>query len=190
MPKYSGNYEGGGRDDDDDERPRKPRKRVRQIAEEFSVREVGNGDAVDDYIAKAEGIVKWRILTNLLKREGWEPDGEFQYTAHNNSTLYKAHRFIYAKYKKKKRYILTHTNGEGALVINAGPVRVPYNLPELLERPDDDIDLVEGETRGRVLQEARPAGHLRSRSELDRRRCRPVRRTQRQHQSGQRRRRT
>ena len=59
--------------------------------------------------------------------------------------LYECHRYIYKKFPSKKKFIVRHTDDEGRIVFNAGPARVPYNLPELLARPDDDIELVEGE---------------------------------------------
>ena len=77
MGKISGNYND---DDGDDDKPRrKSSTRARKLAEEMSIREVGNLDVVDDYIAQAEGIIKWEDLEVVLKREGWVADGTFHY---------------------------------------------------------------------------------------------------------------
>ena len=46
--------------------------------------------------------------------------------------------------ERQETFILRHRVGE-AWEFGARPARVPYNLPELTERPNDDITLVEGE---------------------------------------------
>ena len=132
MGKISGNY---NNDDGDDDKPQgkgKSSTRARKLAEEFSIREVGNLDAVDDYIAQAEGIIKWEDLEVVLNED-------------DSAILYTVHRYVYWKMRKKKKFLLSHIDGDGRKVHGAGPVRVAYNLPELIKRFDEDVEWVEGE---------------------------------------------
>ena len=149
MGKISGNYDDG----DDDKPRRKSSTRARKLAEEMSIREVGNLDVVEDYIAQAEGIIKWEDLEVVLKREGWDYVRTRTYTNGDAVPMYDCHRHVYRKFRTKKKFLLSHVDGEGRKVHGAGPVRVPYNLPELLKRPDQEIDLVEGEDAVEALAE-------------------------------------
>ena len=101
MGKISGNYND---DDGDDDKPRrKSSTRARKLAEELSIREVGNLDVVEDYIAQAEGIIKWEDLEVVLKREGWVADGTFHYPNEDDSPiLYTAHRYVYRKMRNEE----------------------------------------------------------------------------------------
>jgi RecA-family ATPase len=141
-PKISGNFD----NDHDDDEPKHSRKwRIREKAREYSRYEVGNWDAVDEYLAKAEGEVKWEDLQTFMKKAGWVLETSFKYNGPDATLLYKCHRYVYSKYRKNKKFIISHEDNDGDIVFNAGPVRVPYNLQDLLKRPDDEINLVEGE---------------------------------------------
>jgi hypothetical protein len=120
-------------------------KRVQKLAEQFSLREVGNLDAVDSFIAQAEGIIRWDDLLAFTTRDGWVHVKGWSYRNKDGAVLYEAHRFNYALMPTTKKFILRRNAG-GGWIVNTGPVRVPYNLPEIIAtRGTGDLCIVEGE---------------------------------------------
>ena len=123
---------------------RKPDGRVKRRAEDLARREVGDPTDWEAFTAEAEGDLRWENYEAYLARLGWQRAGIFPYLNPNSSLLYEALRYNYVLMPTKKIFKLRHRIN-GPWIHGAGPVRVPYNLPELLRRADEDIILVEGE---------------------------------------------
>src|SRR5579872_832518 len=120
-------------------------RRVRHIAENMALRELGSIDGWEQYVAEVKVEVDWEGFERWKTARGWEHVASFPYRGPDGRLLYEALRFNYVLMPGKKQFHLRHRIRNGPWVHDAGPVRVPYNLPELLARPAEDITLVEGE---------------------------------------------
>jgi AAA domain len=143
----SGHYP---RDDDD---PKPIHSRVKRRAEDIARREVGAADDWERFIDQAEGEVDWESFEKWFKEQGWKPVATYDYKGPDGKLLYQAIRFQYELFPSKKRFILRHRIKDGKWIHDSGPVRVPYNLPELLKHPDDPVTLVEGEKGADFLKD-------------------------------------
>ena len=132
----SGNY--------DDHREAEPSRKVKRRAEELARWEVGDAGDWEQFVDQANGEIKWENYEAWLMRRGWQLAQTHKYDNPDGHPLYEALRFNFHLLPTKKIFPLRHREGN-AWVRGAGPVRVPYNLPELLKRPNDEITLVEGE---------------------------------------------
>jgi len=132
---------------------RSSRGRVKRLAEYMSRGAVGDDSAVEEYIEEArreiaaekadEGML-WADYLHRQKREGWEDKDAYPYHNPEGKTLYENVRLIFGALPSEKTFRPRHYQN-GKLIVGAGPVRVPYNLPELQKRLDERIALVEGE---------------------------------------------
>lgn len=148
MSNYSGDHDdansnGKGNNFGDNFGDRK-KKRIEEVAKKLSMQGVGNLDAVDSYLAQAEGMVAWDDLLTFMTNDGWVRAGEWPYHTPDKSVLYEAHRFNYAMMPAKKKFIIRRSV-YGRWIVNAGPVRVPYNLPDIISRKGEPLHIVEGE---------------------------------------------
>ena len=141
--KPSGHF--NTRHSDDDDEPRRIDGRVKQRAENIAIREVGAAVDWPRFVEQAEGQVDWEGYEKWLAEQGWKPVAKYDYCGPDEQLLYQSIRFQYELFQSKKKFILRHHVGIGKWIHDGGPVRVPYNLPELSKRPDDPITLVEGE---------------------------------------------
>src|SRR5258708_7849812 len=130
---------------DDDNDNKRIDGRVKRRAENIAQREVGAAIDWPRYVEQAEGEVDWEGYQKWLADQGWKPVTTYDYRTLDGALLYQSIRFQYELFPSKKRFILRHRIGSGKWIHDGGPVRVPYNLPELSKRPDDPITLVEGE---------------------------------------------
>jgi hypothetical protein len=142
YPARSGNYE----------KP-EPRGPVKRRAEYIARMEVGDASEWEQFVEQAEGDVSWDAYEAWLKRKGWQFFRGYEYPNDEGNLLYEALRYEYHLMPSKKKFVLRHREGD-TWVRGAGPVRVPYNLPELLARPNDEIDLVEGEKGAEYVKKA------------------------------------
>lgn len=140
-------------DDDDDDEPRRIDGRVKRRAENIAMREVGAATDWPRYVEQAEGEVNWEGYERWLAEQGWKRVATYDYLGPEGLPLYQSIRFQYELFQSKKRFILRHRVGSGKWIHDGGPVRVPYNLPELSRCPDDQITLVEGEKGVDFLKE-------------------------------------
>jgi hypothetical protein len=120
------------------------RGRAKKLAEGWSFKSVGDDSAWEEYFEEAKGEVNWDDYIKWLKRKGWECIEPYPYENPEGDLLYEVWRFEYAKLPSKKLFVPRHKEN-GKWVRGMPPVRVPYNLPELLKQPDEDITMVEGE---------------------------------------------
>ena len=121
------------------------KKEAEEIAKQLSLKEVGNLDAVDSFMAQAEGIVAWDDLIKFMNKDGWIHAGSWPYPNSSGATLYEAHRFNYGLMPTKKKFVLRRNVG-GRWIVNAGPARVPYNLPHIIAtKGTGPLAIVEGE---------------------------------------------
>ena len=131
----------------DDTRP--PSGRVKRRAIELSQWEFGDGNEWEEFVAQAEGDIRWENFEAYLKKRGWVFDARYPryaYDRPDGGLLYEALRYKYALYPSKKKFFLRHrVGGHEPWIGKAGPVRVPYNLPDLIRRKGEDIVQVEGE---------------------------------------------
>jgi hypothetical protein len=139
-------------DDDDDDKPR-INSRVKRRAEEMAFREVGAARDWPRFVEEATGEVSWENFEKWYSEQGWKPVATYSYCAADGQQLYQAARFQYELFPSKKSFILRHRTSSGKWIHDAGPVRVPYNLPELSKRLDEPITLVEGEKGADFLKE-------------------------------------
>jgi hypothetical protein len=135
---YSGNFDSRRKDNRVD-------GRVKRRAIYISSREFGDGNDWEQFLEQAKDDISFEKYESWLNRRGWEHDEDYRYANPKGYLLYDAQRYHYRSLPSKKMFVLRHRNENDSWVRGAGPVRVPYNLPELLNRPNDDITLVEGE---------------------------------------------
>jgi hypothetical protein len=128
----------------DPREPRSSRGRAKKLAEAWSFQSIGDDSAWEEYFEEAKGEVNWDDYVKWLKRKGWEYIEPYRYENPNDDLLYEVWRFEYAKLRSKKLFVPRHKEN-GKWVRGMPPVRVPYNLLQLLKRPDENITLVEGE---------------------------------------------
>lgn len=148
--KPSGHFDTRRSDDDE---PRRIDGRVKRRAENIAMREVGAAVDWPLYEEQAEGQVDWEGYEKWLADLGWKLVATYDYRGPDGLVLYQCIRFQYELFPSKKRFILRHRVGSGKWIHDGGPVRVPYNLPELSKRRDDPITLVEGEKGVDFLKE-------------------------------------
>jgi AAA domain len=133
---YSGHF---------DTRPTgKSSAKVKRRAETMARFSTGHADDREEFIEEAKGEVRWEAYETWLIRRGWEHIKNYAYPNPEGQTLYETQRYHYRLLPSKKKFVPRHLENN-SWVHGPGPVCVPYNLPELLKRPDDDITLVEGE---------------------------------------------
>ena len=121
-----------------------PSAEVKRRAEYIAREEVGDAREWEQFVAQAAGDVSWDKYEAWLGRRGWQFVEGFDYTNDDGAGLYETRRYNYRLFPRKKMFVARHREGQ-AWVRGAGPVRVPYNCVELLARPEDEINLVEGE---------------------------------------------
>jgi hypothetical protein len=140
---YSGHYDDRKRDNHGDQEIISGA--VRRRAEYIAKQEVGDASEWGYYLEQAKGGISDDNYQDWLKRRGWDLVETYNdYKNQEGQQLYAARRYHYRLMPSKKIFVLVHREG-GRWVRGAGPVRVPYRLPEMLARVDEDITLVEGE---------------------------------------------
>ena len=124
----------------------KPNGRVKRLAQNMAQRAVGAASDWEDYVEEAQAEITWENCEYYLESKGWKKAGTYPYcNATGYQVLYEAIRYNYVLMPSKKIFKLRHQIDNGPWMHDGGPVRVPYNLPELLKHPDKEINLVEGE---------------------------------------------
>src|SRR5262245_13784109 len=124
---------------------RSSRGRAKKLAEAWAFQSVGDASYWEEYIEEAKERVEWNDYVKWLKRKkGYEYIESYPYLNPEGDLLYEVCRFEYALLRRNKLFIPRHKE-DGKWVRFMPPVRVPYNLPELSKRPDEEITLVEGE---------------------------------------------
>ena len=126
--------------------------KVKKRAEDLAWRELGSIDEWNQYIEQADGLVSWENHEKWQNEQGWRKADTYDYNNPDGRLLYQALRFEYTLLPTKKKFLLRHRVGE-KWVHSTGPVRVPYNLSELIARPDDPIEFVEGEKAVKFLKQ-------------------------------------
>ena len=105
----------------------------------LSQRHFGDGNDWEAFVAEAEGDVSWDRYEAWQERKGWKFAQGWEYrTPDGCSLLYEAMRYNYKLMPSKKKFVLRHKEGE-KWVFGAGPVRVPYNLPDLVKRSTERV---------------------------------------------------
>jgi len=135
----------------DPREPRSSRGRAKKLAMGWAFQSVGDASYWEEYIEEAKERVEWNDYVKWLKRKkGYEYIESYPYPNPEGSLLYEVCRFEYALLRRNKLFIPRHKE-DGKWVRFMPPVRVPYNLPELLKRLDEEITLVEGEKGANAL---------------------------------------
>ena len=126
-------------------RESRSRGRAKKLAEAWAFQSVGDASYWEEYIEEAKEKVEWNDYVKWLKRKkGYEYIESYPYLNPEGDLLYEVCRFEYALLRRNKLFIPRHKE-DGKWVRFMPPVRVPYNLPKLLKRLDEEITLVEGE---------------------------------------------
>jgi hypothetical protein len=140
---YSGHYDDRKRDNHGEQEI--ITGAVRRRAEYIAKQEVGDASEWGYYLEQAKGDVSDDNYQDWLKRRGWDLIETYNdYKNPEGQQLYVARRYHYRLMPSKKMFVLVHKEGE-RWVRGAGPVRVPFLLPEIQARADEEITLVEGE---------------------------------------------
>jgi len=157
RPRFSGDIDAEFIDDDVgaevvandvNERPSAVRRRskVKELAEEMSIRAVGSAENWDQYVEQAEGEVsvesyeKW-----LVDVKGWQPIESYDYPNADDRLAFRVRRYVHRLDPNVKKFVQIHRDAKQVWRIGAGPVIFPYNLPELVRRKAEPIVLCEGE---------------------------------------------
>src|SRR5262245_35634353 len=123
----------------------KPNGRVKRLAQNMAQRAVGAASDWEYFAEEAQAEITWENYELHLASLGWKPAAIYPHHSPTGQVLYEAIRYQYVLMPSKKLFKLRHQIGKGPWLHDAGPVRAPYNLPDLLKRKNEDINLVEGE---------------------------------------------
>jgi hypothetical protein len=126
-----------------DTRPKRDKGAVKARAERLAT-EAGDYREWSYYVEEAKGEIDQESYEGFLGQRGWELVTAYPYTNPSGQQLYVSRRYHHKLVATSKLFLLQHREGD-KWVRGAGPVRVPYNWPELVARPNEPIDLTEGE---------------------------------------------
>jgi RecA-family ATPase len=101
-------------------------------------------DDWDQFVEQAKDEITWENFQKWQEAKGWKKTNTYDYESLGGYILYQSVRFEYQLLPSEKKFLLRHCVGH-KWTNSAGPVRVPYNLPELIKRADEPITFVEGE---------------------------------------------
>jgi hypothetical protein len=130
---------------------------ARRRAEDMAQREVGSAQDWERFIDGVNGEIKLETCKSTLELEGWKFIEAYEYKFDAHTIVYTVWRFHHRLAKKVKKFLPWHRLENGMTKYGAGPLRVPYGLPELLARPTEPIVITEGE---KGANRARAAGLL------------------------------
>jgi hypothetical protein len=110
------------------------RKERQEMAEYLAATRGGDPD---DYMEELKDGNDYEVAKAHLEKQGYAEEASHDYrSADGNTLLYRSVRFRHRHVKTNKRFLQCHIHPRlrGSWCLGAGPVKVPYNWPELVKR--------------------------------------------------------
>jgi hypothetical protein len=156
MPKlHSGDYPNHQNDEPHDFKERRhlngnvlsyaDGRAAEALAKDLAAKGVGTPSEYEQFLPEARSHIFWGNYDDDLKRQDWKHIEDYDYVNQDSKLLYQVRRYHLAHFPKKKKFIIRHQDADNLWVKGEGPVRVPYRLPELLQRRGEPVVLCEGE---------------------------------------------